>query len=57
MHRCLAPPHTQTPHQPNFNDFSPFGAWTSPAMKQYWDAEVDMSCSVGADMSWAPSAP
>eukprot|EP01103_Thecamoeba_quadrilineata_P005141 TRINITY_DN14979_c0_g1_i1.p1 TRINITY_DN14979_c0_g1~~TRINITY_DN14979_c0_g1_i1.p1 ORF type:complete len:219 (+),score=35.83 TRINITY_DN14979_c0_g1_i1:60-716(+) len=35
---------------PNFNDFSPFGGWTRPNMKQY---EGDKTvCSVGVDLDY-----
>ena len=47
-------PHYQTPHQPNFADFAPFGGWTTPTIKQYWDSEVNMNCGVGTDMNWMP---
>ena len=38
----------------NFNDFEPFGGWTSPAMKQY-DDHGDSSCSVSVDVDWYPN--
>lgn len=37
---------------PNFNSFSPFAGWTSPAMKQFQgDASV---CGADVDLSWYP---
>ena len=47
-------PHYQTPHDPSFDDFTPFGGWTKPTIKQFWDAEIGFSCSVGTDMNWSP---
>ncbi|GMR33270.1 hypothetical protein PMAYCL1PPCAC_03465 [Pristionchus mayeri] len=38
--------------QANFNNFSPFGGWTKPAMHQY-AGDVGGACSVGnVDLSW-----
>ncbi|GMT01812.1 hypothetical protein PENTCL1PPCAC_23986, partial [Pristionchus entomophagus] len=38
--------------QANFNNFSPFGGWTKPAMHQY-QGDVKGPCSIGnVDMSW-----
>lgn len=37
----------------NYNDFTPFGGWTSPAIKQYND-HGDSSCSVSVDVDWYP---
>eukprot|EP00029_Vermamoeba_vermiformis_P012960 TRINITY_DN78_c0_g1_i1.p1 TRINITY_DN78_c0_g1~~TRINITY_DN78_c0_g1_i1.p1 ORF type:complete len:209 (-),score=36.46 TRINITY_DN78_c0_g1_i1:98-724(-) len=37
-------------NNPSFSDFSPFGGWSSPAIKQYaGDATL---CGVGVDLSW-----
>eukprot|EP01101_Sappina_pedata_P003587 TRINITY_DN143_c0_g2_i1.p1 TRINITY_DN143_c0_g2~~TRINITY_DN143_c0_g2_i1.p1 ORF type:complete len:223 (+),score=85.91 TRINITY_DN143_c0_g2_i1:197-865(+) len=33
----------------NFNNFSPFGGWSSPAMKQY---NTGTECGVGVDLNW-----
>jgi len=38
--------------QQNFNDFSPFGGWTHPAIKQY--AGDTTLCSSGVDLNWYP---
>ena len=37
----------------NFNDFTPFGGWTTPAIKQYND-HGDSSCGVSVDVDWYP---
>lgn len=37
---------------PSFSDFSPFGGWTKPNIKQYWDS-VGM-CGINADADWYP---
>jgi GH25 family lysozyme M1 (1,4-beta-N-acetylmuramidase) len=45
--------HYQTPPQPNFNDFVPFGGWTKPFMKQYQgDAKI---CGIDVDTNWRPT--
>jgi len=36
-----------------FSDFSPFGGWTSPHMKQYND-HSDVGCYTGVDVNWYP---
>ena len=37
---------------PSFGDFSPFGGWSSPAIKQYQgDASI---CGAGVDLNWYP---
>ncbi|KYR00374.1 glycoside hydrolase family 25 protein [Tieghemostelium lacteum] len=37
---------------PSFSDFSPFGGWTAPAIKQY---NGDLSvCGLGIDANWYP---
>ena len=42
------------PHEPNFNDFTPFGGWTVPTIKQYWDGADGFSCTIGTDVNWMP---
>jgi GH25 family lysozyme M1 (1,4-beta-N-acetylmuramidase) len=37
---------------PSFSDFSSFGGWTSPNIKQYWDS-VGI-CGINADADWYP---
>jgi GH25 family lysozyme M1 (1,4-beta-N-acetylmuramidase) len=37
---------------PSFSDFSSFGGWGTPAMKQYSDQGGD--CGVNADLNWYP---
>lgn len=39
-------------NNPSFSDFSPFGGWTKPNMKQY-AGDVTM-CGVGVDKDWYP---
>jgi GH25 family lysozyme M1 (1,4-beta-N-acetylmuramidase) len=36
----------------SFGDYSSFGGWSSPAMKQYWDS-VGI-CGINADADWYP---
>ena len=39
-------------NNPSFSDFSPFGGWNQPAIKQYvGDAVV---CGAGVDKNWYP---
>lgn len=39
----------------SFGDFSPFGGWNTPAMKQYWDdTPVADNCGISADADWYP---
>lgn len=38
---------------PSFSDFTPFGGWTTPSMKQYWD--TNNLCGFGVDNNWAPT--
>ena len=37
---------------PSFSDFSPFGGWTTPSIKQYWDSVG--FCGIGSDADWYP---
>ncbi len=39
---------------PSFSDFSPFGGWSSPAMKQYTGTST--VCGFGVDDNWYPDA-
>ena len=39
-------------HNPSFSDWSSFGGWGKPAMKQYWDG-VGI-CGINADADWYP---
>jgi hypothetical protein len=36
----------------SFSDFSGFGGWSKPAIKQYWDSVG--FCGIGADANWYP---
>eukprot|EP01091_Cochliopodium_minus_P000511 TRINITY_DN10467_c0_g1_i1.p1 TRINITY_DN10467_c0_g1~~TRINITY_DN10467_c0_g1_i1.p1 ORF type:complete len:232 (+),score=52.02 TRINITY_DN10467_c0_g1_i1:36-698(+) len=38
---------------PDFDDFSSFGGWSSPAMKQFSDAGA--KCGVSYDINWYPA--
>lgn len=48
-------PHYEAPANPSFSDFTPFGGWSTPAIKQY--ADTHTVCGVGTDSNWAPQAP
>lgn len=37
-------------NDPSFDDFSPFGGWSNPAMKQY--AGDKNECGVGVDLNY-----
>jgi hypothetical protein len=39
-------------NNPSFSDFSGFGGWTKPNIKQYWDSVS--FCSISADADWYP---
>eukprot|EP01114_Cavostelium_apophysatum_P023284 TRINITY_DN8722_c0_g1_i2.p1 TRINITY_DN8722_c0_g1~~TRINITY_DN8722_c0_g1_i2.p1 ORF type:complete len:505 (+),score=91.26 TRINITY_DN8722_c0_g1_i2:30-1517(+) len=41
--------------QPSFSDFSPFGGWHTPAMKQFQG--TSSVCGVGIDHNWCPTLP
>jgi len=48
-------PRYQSPPQPNFNEFTPFGGWNTPFAKQYvGDTTL---CGVGVDLNWTPNTP
>lgn len=39
----------------SFGDFSPFGGWNTPAMKQYNDdSSIGNNCGISADANWYP---
>jgi hypothetical protein len=38
-------------NEPNFDDFKPFGGWTTPTMKQY---QTGTTCGIGVDYNWMP---
>eukprot|EP01127_Copromyxa_protea_P024817 TRINITY_DN9_c0_g1_i2.p1 TRINITY_DN9_c0_g1~~TRINITY_DN9_c0_g1_i2.p1 ORF type:complete len:216 (-),score=36.52 TRINITY_DN9_c0_g1_i2:64-711(-) len=44
--------HYENTPQPNFNDWKPFGAWSSPSIKQYRGTHTE--CGVGIDSNWHP---
>ena len=38
----------------SFSDFSPFGGWQTPSMKQYSDdSQIGSNCGIGADANYA----
>lgn len=37
----------------SFSDFTPFGGWSKPNMKQYWDS-LGGGCGISADADWYP---
>lgn len=39
-------------HRPSFSDFQPFGGWSKPNVKQYWDGVG--YCGINADADWYP---
>ncbi len=43
----------QTPPNPSFSDFKPFGGWTQPTLKQFTGSTV--SSGVGYDSNWCPA--
>ena len=47
-------PHYQSPPDPSFDDFVPFGGWTAPTIKQYYDGINGPMCGVGVDNNWRP---
>ena len=53
-------PHYQTPPDASFDDFSPFGGWTKPTIKQFFDNAVpgtgvpNCKGGVGVDVNWHP---
>ena len=49
--------HYETPPNPTFSDFAPFGGWTKPSAKQYYDGLHGPMCGVGVDNNFAPVWP
>lgn len=49
-------PHYESPPNPSFSDFKPFGGWTAPTIKQYGDGTVPPGhfCGVNLDNNWRP---
>ncbi len=45
----------ETPPNASFSDFTPFGGWTQPAMKQFNGDQC--TAGVGFDGNWAPGLP
>ena len=44
--------------QQSYADFSAFGGWTSPSMKQYQDSTpIGSACGISADADWYPGGP
>ena len=39
---------------PSFSDFTAFGGWSTPAIKQYMGDKT--SCGVGVDYNWYPDS-
>ena len=57
-------PHYESPPNPTFSDFVPFGGWKAPAIKQYYDGLPpghQPICGVGVDNNfaevWPPLSP
>ena len=50
-------PHYESPPNPTFSDFSPFGGWTKPSIKQFGDGDVPPGdlCGISVDNNVAPS--
>ena len=42
-------PHYQSPPQPNYSDFVPFGAWSKPAIKQYEGSHTLCGCGIDSN--------
>lgn len=49
-------PHYETPPNPSFSDFKPFGGWAAPTVKQFGDGDVPPGrlCGIGVDNNWMP---
>ena len=53
-------PHYQTPVDPSFDDFVPFGGWTAPTVKQFYDNSghgtgiPTCAGAPGVDANWMP---
>jgi hypothetical protein len=51
-------PHYQSPPDPSFDDFEPFGGWKTPAFKQYDDGLTPGGlCGTSVDNNWSPKWP
>ena len=51
-------PHYETPVNPSFSDFKPFGGWAQPAAKQFDDGRsTGPICKISVDNNWAPVWP
>ena len=50
-------PHYETPPNPSFSDFQPFGGWARPAAKQYDDGRAGHICGISVDNNYAPVWP
>lgn len=50
-------PHYESPPNPTFSDFSPFGGWTKPSVKQFGDGDVPPGrlCGISVDNNVAPT--
>ena len=47
-------PHYESPPNPSFSDFKPFGGWTAPTMKQYADGPPVCKDGPATDLNWRP---
>jgi len=52
-------PHYESPPNPSFSDFKPFGGWTTPTIKQFFDSTSGTgipNCkgAPGVDANWRP---
>ena len=50
-------PHYESPPNPTFSDFAPFGGWSKPTIKQFGDGDVPPGalCGIGVDNNVAPA--
>lgn len=46
-------PHYENTPNPSFSDWTPYGGWTAPTMKQYQGTTT--VCDMGVDYNWAPA--
>ena len=42
-------PHYESPPNPSYSDFKPFGAWSSPAIKQYQGSHTLCGCGIDSN--------
>lgn len=47
-------PHYESPPNPSFSDFKPFGGWRGPYTKQYGDTDGGICVGGQADVNWRP---